>query len=46
MGTLRERIEAEPYWFHEIDLGDGIVTPGWSNAARDKFSPTSGCPTI
>jgi tRNA (mo5U34)-methyltransferase len=43
VGTLRERVEAEPYWFHQIDLGDGVVTPGWSNAARDKL-PYFGLP--
>ena len=35
--TLRDLVEAEPYWFHQMDLGDGVVTPGWSNAARDKL---------
>ena len=43
MGTLKERVEAEPYWFQQIDLGDGVVTPGWSNAARDKL-PYFGLP--
>ena len=37
VATLRERVEAEPYWFHQIDLGDGVVTPGWSDPARDKL---------
>ena len=26
---LRERVEAVPLWYHSIDLGDGLVTPGW-----------------
>jgi tRNA (mo5U34)-methyltransferase len=43
VGTLREQVEAEPYWFHMIDLGDGVVTPGWSNAVRDKL-PYFGLP--
>ena len=43
MATLMERVKAEPYWFHQIDLGDGVVTPGWSNAARDKL-PYFGLP--
>ena len=30
---LQERVEAVPYWFHSIDLGDGIVTPGHKPAA-------------
>jgi tRNA (mo5U34)-methyltransferase len=25
---LRERVDAVPYWFHSIDLGGGVVTPG------------------
>jgi tRNA (mo5U34)-methyltransferase len=43
VGALKERVEAEPYWFHQIDLGDGVVTPGWSNPARDKL-PLFGLP--
>ena len=43
MATLRERVEAEPYWFLQMELGDGVVTPGWSNAARDKL-PFFGLP--
>jgi tRNA (mo5U34)-methyltransferase len=27
--SLRERVEALPLWYHTIDLGGGIVTPGW-----------------
>lgn len=26
---LRERVEALPLWYHTIDLGGGVVTPGW-----------------
>jgi tRNA (mo5U34)-methyltransferase len=40
---MKERVDAETYWFHQIDLGDGVVTPGWSNAARDKL-PYFGLP--
>lgn len=40
---LKDRIEAEDYWFHQIDLGDGLVTPGWSNARVDKL-PYFGLP--
>ena len=43
MGALKDRVEAEPYWFHQIELGDGVVTPGWSNPARDKL-PLFGLP--
>ena len=41
--TLKAQVEAEPYWFHQIDLGGGVTTPGWSNAARDKL-PYFGLP--
>jgi tRNA (mo5U34)-methyltransferase len=27
--SLRERVEALPLWYHSIDLGGGLVTPGW-----------------
>jgi tRNA (mo5U34)-methyltransferase len=27
--ALRERVAALPLWYHTIDLGDGVVTPGW-----------------
>jgi len=43
--TLKDRVEAEPYWFLRIDLGNGVVTPGWSNAARDKL-PWFGLPDV
>jgi tRNA (mo5U34)-methyltransferase len=41
--SLRERVEAEPYWFMRMDLGHGIVTPGWSDVAHDKL-PWFGLP--
>lgn len=28
--ALREAITAQPYWYHKIELPDGIVTPGWA----------------
>src|SRR5580698_6172820 len=28
--TLRQRVEAFPYWYHKIELPGGIVTPGWA----------------
>ena len=27
---LRTQIASFPFWYHKIDLGDGIVTPGWA----------------
>ncbi len=43
MATLQERVEAEPYWFLKMDLGNGVVTPGWSDPVRDKL-PWFGLP--
>jgi tRNA (mo5U34)-methyltransferase len=28
--TLQERVNAFPYWYHRIELPDGVVTPGWA----------------
>jgi len=40
---LAAAIDAEPYWFHKIDLGSGLVTPGWSEPAVEKL-PYFGLP--
>jgi tRNA (mo5U34)-methyltransferase len=40
---LRAVVAAEPYWFHKMDLGNGIVTGGWSEPAVDKL-PYFGLP--
>lgn len=40
---IRQRIDDEPYWFHKIDLGNGLVTPGWSDPAKEKL-PHFGIP--
>jgi len=34
---LRTAIDAEPYWFHKMDLGSGLVTPGWSEPSVEKL---------
>ena len=31
--NLRRKVEALPYWYHRIELPDGIVTPGWAPIA-------------
>ncbi len=41
--TLRAEIAKHPYWFHKIDLGNGVVTPGWSDPLREKL-PHFGMP--
>jgi tRNA (mo5U34)-methyltransferase len=40
---LRAQVEAEDYWFQQVDLGDGVVTPGWSNPLTEKL-PFFGLP--
>jgi tRNA (mo5U34)-methyltransferase len=40
---LRSQIEKEEYWFLQIDLGNGLMTPGWSNPKTDKL-PYFGLP--
>lgn len=40
---LRSAVAAESYWFHKLDLGHGIITPGWSDPAIDKL-PFYGLP--
>ncbi|NJO37519.1 MAG: hypothetical protein HC871_07740 [Rhizobiales bacterium] len=27
---LQQAIDAQPYWYHRIELPGGIVTPGWA----------------
>lgn len=40
---IRERVEAEPYWFQKISLWPDLVTPGWSDPATEKL-PYYGLP--
>lgn len=40
---IRQEVESEEYWFHKIDLGNGLVTPGWSDPREDKL-PYYGLP--
>lgn len=40
---LQQEIKSEPYWFHRMQLGQGIETPGWSDPAHDKL-PYFGLP--
>ena len=40
---VRSQVESEPYWFHRIELPNGVVTPGWSNPTVDKL-PYFGLP--
>jgi tRNA (mo5U34)-methyltransferase len=40
---LRAQVEGEPWWFLKMDLGDGLVTPGWSDPTNEKL-PFFGLP--
>jgi len=41
--ALQAEIANHPYWFHRMELGAGVVTPGRSDARRDKL-PYFGLP--
>lgn len=34
---LLAKIAEFPYWYHNIDLGNGIVTPGWAPLVPSKY---------
>ena len=36
--TLKERIAEIPYWYHKIELPDGVVTPGWAPRDASKYA--------
>lgn len=38
--NARTAVDAVPWWYHSIDLGDGIVTPGWvpANQLREMLT--------
>src|ERR1700732_141909 len=40
---LKSQIDAEPYWFHRIELFPNLITPGWSNPVTEKV-PHFGLP--
>ena len=40
---LRGKVEAENYWFHKLRLRDDLITPGWSDPAKEKL-PFYGLP--
>jgi tRNA (mo5U34)-methyltransferase len=33
---VQSEVEAEPYWFHRIELAPGLVTPGWNDPIETK----------
>ena len=40
---IKLQVEAEPYWFHRLELFPNLITPGWSNPLQDKL-PHFGLP--
>lgn len=34
---LTKELEKFPFWYHKIDLGGGVVTPGWAPLAPDAY---------
>ncbi len=40
---VQKEVDSHKYWFHKIDLGMGITTPGWSDPVVDKL-PYYGLP--
>ena len=40
---LRAEVEKHPYWFQQIELAPGLVTPGWSKPKVEKL-PYFGLP--
>lgn len=34
---IRERIDAQPYWYHRIELPDGVTTPGWAPMSMESY---------
>ena len=35
--TLEEQVKACDYWYHKIDLGNGITTPGWAPLCAEAY---------
>ncbi len=35
---IKQRVEAVPYWYHKIELPDGITTPGWAPIDAKAYS--------
>lgn len=36
--TMEHRVAEIDYWYHSIDLGNGLVTPGWAPIDADRYS--------
>ncbi|MGE3476956.1 MAG: DUF1698 domain-containing protein [Rhodospirillaceae bacterium] len=34
---VRARVASVPYWYHKIDLGGGVVTPGWAPIKAEAY---------
>jgi tRNA (mo5U34)-methyltransferase len=36
-GSLAERVASVEYWYHKIELPDGVVTPGWAPLNTESY---------
>jgi tRNA (mo5U34)-methyltransferase len=43
MDWIRSRVQSHPYWFHKIELGPDLITPGWDDPKVRKL-PYFGLP--
>ena len=37
MSSIQEKVDALECWYHKIDLGNGIVTPGWAPLSAEQY---------
>ena len=35
--SIQDRVDASPFWYHRIELPDGITTPGWAPLDVDVY---------
>lgn len=35
--TLADQVASYPYWYHRIELPDGVVTPGWAPLNQEMY---------
>jgi tRNA (mo5U34)-methyltransferase len=43
---IRTAVEQVPYWYHAIDVGAGIVTPGWVKNQNEQLRRLGMPPTL
>ena len=35
---LAAHVASKPYWYHKIELPDGVTTPGWAPLAAQMYN--------